>query len=100
MLSLHYSSAFNTIRPGKLIMKLTDLGVPSTTCSWILDFLTDRPQVVRIGGGVSAKPSVSTGSPQGCCLKLFTLYTSDCVSTRDNTVIAKYGDDTTMMSQG
>lgn len=78
-------------------MKLTDLGVPSTTCSCILDVLTDRPQVVRMGGTVSAKSSVSTGSAQGCCLKLFTLYTSYGVSTRDNTVIVKYADDTTIL---
>ena len=53
ILFLDYSSAFNTIRPGKLTEKLTDLGVPAPTCNWILDFLTERPQVVRMGGRVS-----------------------------------------------
>lgn len=52
MLFLDYSSAFNTIRPGRLIMKLADLGVPTPTCNWILDFLTERPQVVKMGGRV------------------------------------------------
>lgn len=72
---LDYSSAFNTIRPGRLTENLTDLGVPTPTCSWILDYLTERPQVVRMGRRVSAELAVSTGSPQGCCLspKLFTL---------------------------
>ncbi len=52
-----------------------------------------------MGGWVSSEITVSTGSPQGCCLspKLFTLYTSDCVSTRDDTVITKYADDTTIL---
>ncbi|KAJ8364789.1 hypothetical protein SKAU_G00136200 [Synaphobranchus kaupii] len=78
MLFLDYSSAFNTIRPMKLIVKLTDLGVPTPTCNWILDFLTDRPQVVRMGNKVSGKLTISTGTPQGCCLspKLFSLYTT------------------------
>ncbi|KAI4896211.1 hypothetical protein NFI96_008966, partial [Prochilodus magdalenae] len=42
------SSAFNTIIPAKLIPKLTDLGLNSHLCNWILDFLTGRPQVTHI----------------------------------------------------
>ncbi|XP_037533183.1 uncharacterized protein LOC119410344 [Nematolebias whitei] len=34
-------SAFNTICLGKLIEKLTDLAIPTPTCNWVLDFLTD-----------------------------------------------------------
>lgn len=68
-----YSSAFNDIRPIKLTGKLAKLGVSTPTCYWILDFLTDRPQVVRIGKKVSAELTVSPGAPQGCYLspKLF-----------------------------
>jgi len=36
---LDYSSAFNTIRPGKLIEKLTNLGVPTPTCKWIFSLI-------------------------------------------------------------
>ncbi len=99
MLFLDYSSAFNAIWPSKLMEKLTDFGVQTSTRNWILDFLIERPQVVRIGSRVSAELTISTGTPQGCCLspKLFTLYTSDCVSTQDNTVIIKYADDTTIL---
>lgn len=99
MLFLDYSSAFNTIHPGRLIEKLTDLGLPTPTCNWILDFLIERPQVVRMGGRVSSELTVSTGSPQGCCLspKLFTLYTHDLLSSHDNTIIIKYADDTTIL---
>ena len=38
MLFIDYSSAFNTIIPAKLIPKLTDLGLNSHLCNWILDF--------------------------------------------------------------
>ncbi|KAI4892705.1 hypothetical protein NFI96_013467 [Prochilodus magdalenae] len=38
---IDYSSAFNTIIPAKLIPKLTDLGLNSHLCNWVLDFLTD-----------------------------------------------------------
>lgn len=99
MLFLDYSSAFNTIRPAKLIVKLIDLGLPATTCNWILDFLLNRLQVVKMGGIISGNLTVSTGTPQGCCLspKLFTLYTHDCVSTQDSSLVIKYADDTTIL---
>ncbi|XP_051539932.1 uncharacterized protein LOC127432650 [Myxocyprinus asiaticus] len=37
MLFVDYSSAFNTIVPSKLDVKLQDLGLNSSLCSWILD---------------------------------------------------------------
>lgn len=85
------------MRPGKLTKKLTYLGVP--TPNWILDFLTDGPQVVRMGGRASAALTVSTGSSAGCCLspKLSTLYMNDCVSTQDNIFVIKYADETTIL---
>ncbi|KAI4875469.1 hypothetical protein NFI96_005346 [Prochilodus magdalenae] len=42
MLFIDYSSAFNTIILAKLIPKLTDSGLNSHLCSWVLDFLTAR----------------------------------------------------------
>ncbi|KAI3352195.1 hypothetical protein L3Q82_005164 [Scortum barcoo] len=50
MLFVDFSSAFNTVIPDKLILKLHNLGLPSSLCHWIRDFLTNRPQVVRIWG--------------------------------------------------
>ncbi|XP_041864665.1 uncharacterized protein LOC121654536 [Melanotaenia boesemani] len=93
----HYSSAFNIIPPDKLEGKLTDLGVPPTACNWILDFLMDRQQVVKMGDKVLAQLTVSTGSLRGSCLspKLFTLYTSESFSTREDTIIIKYANDKT-----
>ncbi len=49
LLFIDYSSAFNTIVPIKFAFKLTDLGLNSSLCDWIQDFLTGRPQVVKVG---------------------------------------------------
>ncbi len=46
LLFIDYSSAFNTIVPIMLAVKLTDLSLNSFLCDWIQDFLTGRPQVV------------------------------------------------------
>ncbi len=48
LLFIDFNSAFNTIVPFKLAVKLTDLGLNSSLCDWIQDFLTGRPKVVKI----------------------------------------------------
>ncbi len=68
MLFVDYSSAFNTIVPATLVAKLQTLGLNGSLCSWILDFLTGRSQVVRMGNNTSSPLTLNTGAPQGCVL--------------------------------
>ena len=68
MLLIDYSSAFNTIVPSKLIKltnKLRTVGLNTSLCNWILDFLTGHPQVVRVGNNTSATLILNTGAPHG-----------------------------------
>jgi hypothetical protein len=44
MLFIGYSSAFNIIVPSILINKPWTLGLNTSLCNWILDFLTGRPR--------------------------------------------------------
>ncbi|KAJ8381400.1 hypothetical protein SKAU_G00021780 [Synaphobranchus kaupii] len=99
MLFNDYSSAFNIILPTKLVSKLGDLGLGSSICTWILDFLTGRPQVVRIGNKTSSTLVINTGTPQGCCLslRLYSLYTHDCTAKQSSNRIIKFADDTTVI---
>ena len=99
MLFIDFSSAFNTIIPDILIPKLTNLGLPPSTCSWIKDFLTNRPQQVKTGPHLSSTRTLSTGSPQGCVLSplLYSLYTSDCRPAHPDNIIVKFADDTTVV---
>ncbi|KAI5614754.1 gastrula zinc finger protein XlCGF28.1-like, partial [Silurus asotus] len=99
MLFIDFSSAFNTIIPQHLIEKLSLLGLNTSLCNWILDFLTERPQSVRIGNSISSTTTLSTGAPQGCVLSplLFTLLTHDCAPTHSSNHIIKFADDTTVV---
>ncbi len=99
MLFVDYSSAFNTIVPATLVAKLQTLGLNRSLCSWILDFLTGRSQVVRIGNNTSSPLILNTGAPQGCVLSplLYSLYTHDCTATHSSNVIVKFADDTTVI---
>ena len=89
MLLIDYSPAFNTIVPTKLINKLRTLGLNTSFCNWILDYLTGRPQVVRVGNNSSTMLTLNTGAPQGCVLSpfLFNMLTHDCVAKHDSNTI-------------
>lgn len=68
LLFLDFSSAFNTIIPQTLANKLQMLGLTSSLCNWVLDFLTHRPQSVKIHGILSSTIILNTGSPKRCVL--------------------------------
>ena len=111
---MDYSSAFNTIIPSKLYDKLVQLGFQECLCRWILDFLLNRPQSVRVSAcdglsdecnhllDICSKMSdvmtLNTGAPQGCVLSpvLYSLFTHDCKSTDSSTLTVKFADDTTI----
>ncbi|KAJ8369754.1 hypothetical protein SKAU_G00097820 [Synaphobranchus kaupii] len=99
LLFVDFSSAFNTILPDRLVPKLLDLGLSHSTCLWIKDFLSDRPQKVRIGPHTSTTLSLSTGSPQGCVLSplLYSLYTHHFSAAHPSNSIIKFADDTTVV---
>ncbi|KAI3358148.1 hypothetical protein L3Q82_003149 [Scortum barcoo] len=99
MLFIDFSSAFNTIIPQQLICKLDKLGLSTSLCNWLLDFLSQRPQAVRVGNNISSSITLSTGAPQGCVLSplLFTLLTHDCTPTHSSNHLVKFADDTTLV---
>ncbi|KAK1799569.1 hypothetical protein P4O66_000371 [Electrophorus voltai] len=99
MLFIDFNSAFNTIVPQHLIGKLSLLGLNTSLCNWILDFLTGRPQSVRIGSSTSNTTTLSTGALQGSVLSplLFTLLTHDCAAMHSSNHIIKFADDTTVV---
>ena len=100
-LFVDYSSAFNTVIPHKLTDKLSTLGLHPTICDWLQDFLTGRPQSVRIGNRTSASIITNIGTPQGCVLSpiLYTLFTHDCVASHIDNTILKFADDTAVIGR-
>ena len=67
MLFTDYSLTFNTILPTKLITKLRTLGLNTSLGNWILDFLTGRPQGVRVGNNTSCHADPQHWGPSDVC---------------------------------
>ncbi len=88
---INNKSAFNTIIPVKLFDKLKQLGIQHSLAFWILDFLQNRTQVVKINYTLSSPKTISVGAPQGCVLSplLYSVYTNDCVSHCNSVQIFK-----------
>ena len=86
--------------PSKLsITKLRILGLNTSLCNLILDFLTGHTQVVRVGNNTSATLILNTGAPLWCVLSplLYSLFTHDGMATHDSNCIIKFADDTTVI---
>ena len=99
LLFVDFSSAFNCINPTKLVMRMHAQGLPESICLWTKDFLTNRPQHVRLGDTTSSTIVLNTGLPQGCVLSpfLYSLFTSDCVSTHNSNMLIEFADDTAIV---
>ena len=68
-------------------------------CNWVLDFLTGRPQVVKVENNISTSLILNIGAPQGCVLSplLHSLFTHDCVAMHASNSTIKFADDTTVV---
>lgn len=70
-----FSSEFNTTQPILLRSKMENSGVHQSMVNWLTDYLSNRPQYVRMQDCVSQVVKYSTGVPQAPFL--FTFYISD-----------------------
>ena len=80
------------IVPSKLVTKLEALGLNPSLCNWVLDFLTGRPQVVKVGNNISTSLTLNPGAQQGCVLSPL-LFIHDCNAMHASNSILKFPDD-------
>ena len=93
-----YRKAFDLIDHALLARKLLALDMSAGVSFWIIDFLTDRTQRVKLGEDcLSEWRNVPAGVPQGTKLGpwLFILMIDDINTS--NTELWKYVDDTTIV---
>ena len=71
---IDFQRAFDSVSHNKLIHKLRSYGIEGNLLFWIISFLSNRTQVVRVGTSFSSSCAVTSGIPQGKCLGPNSLY--------------------------
>ena len=93
---INLRKAFDTVRHGLLLDKLSNLGVGDRELKWFKDYLRDRTQAVEFQGVLSDPEGVAVGVPQGLILGplLFILHVNDLPDAAVQCSVLMYANDT------
>ena len=95
---LDFRKAFDLVDYNILVGQLRTFGVKPTAINWIIDFLRDRKQRVKLNGVYSEWLNVPAGVPQGTRLGpwLFLVLINDLRLPDGSFAMWKFADDTTV----
>ena len=96
---IDFSSAFNTMQIHILIEKMKLLTINPHIILWASEFLTQRPQRVKVNSTTSSVRTINTGAPQGAVTSpiWYILYTNDFKSSSALCSLTKFADDAALL---
>ena len=90
-----FSKAFDRLRHDLIIKRLRECGFSSSLIMWMMNYLEERRQHVKIGTSFSSSLEVTSGVPQGSLLGpyLFSLVVGAFSLDGQDCLLIKYADD-------
>ena len=95
MVYADYSKAFDTVQFRTVLTKMYGLGFSKSFLHWVINYLTNRQQLVQVNDEKSSLLTVEFGVPQGSVLgpMFFNLYVAD-LQEKLQLPSYQYADDT------
>ena len=93
---MDFRKAFASVPHKRLINKLKAYKIDGPILNWIISFLSNRSQYVKLNNASSSKLKVTSGVPQGSVLgpTLFIYFINDLPSVTNDTPVKIFADDT------
>ena len=97
MIYIDFQKAFDCVNHEILSYKLRASGLSGALHDWIIDYLSNRKQFVKVNGVSSNLMDIDTGVPQGSLLgpRLYSIYSNNLSSYSTNANVEMFADDTT-----
>ena len=78
MVCADYSKAFDTVQFRTVLTKMHGLGFSKSFLHWVINYLTNRQQLVQVNDRKSSLLTAEFGVPQGSVLRpMFLVYVED-----------------------
>jgi len=98
-LVIDFSRAFDVVNHVILLDKLSKLNLPDYIVNWIVSFLTDCTQAVKVGDKISCQQFINRGIVQGSGVgpTFYLVMESDLKPLSSANLLCKFADDTNLL---